>query len=78
VLAAVHEVDLALGFADHCLLLAPGVSPFLGTPEEAAAAPLNSPLSAAFPGWPEYWDALALRRDRIRIDRSGAAGAGIE
>jgi iron complex transport system ATP-binding protein len=61
VLAAVHEVDLALGFADRCLLVAPGAAPFLGAPEESAAAPLR----AAFPGWPEYWDALSLRKRRM-------------
>jgi iron complex transport system ATP-binding protein len=61
VVAAVHEVDLALCFADRCLLLSAGEPPFLGTPEEAAAAPLH----AAFPGWPEYWDALSLRKRRV-------------
>ncbi len=60
VLAAVHEVDLALGFADRCLLLAPGSLPWFGAPEEAA----GDPLRAAFPGWPEYWDALFLRKRR--------------
>ncbi len=70
VLAAVHEVDLALGFADRCLLLSPGSVPFLGTPEEAA----DTPLRAAFPGWPEYWDALGVRRGRQEADR-GSDGA---
>lgn len=62
VLAAVHEVDLALGFADRCMLLTPGAAPFLGAPEESAGAPLR----AAFPGWPEYWDALGVRNGRIK------------
>jgi iron complex transport system ATP-binding protein len=61
VLAAVHEVDLALGFSDRCLLLAPGEKPFLGEPEEAA----GEPLRRAFPGWPEFWDPLGLRKRRI-------------
>lgn len=60
VIAAVHEVDLALGFADRCLLVAPGVPPFAGTPEEAA----GEPLRRVFPGWPTFWDPLELRRRR--------------
>jgi iron complex transport system ATP-binding protein len=60
VVAAVHEVDLALGFADRCLLVAPGVAPFLGEPDEAA----GEPLRRVFPGWPEFWDPLALRKRR--------------
>lgn len=60
VIAAVHEVDLALGFADRCLLVAPGTPPFLGVPEEAAGGPLRR----VFPGWPVFWDPLALRRGR--------------
>ncbi len=62
VLAAVHEVDLALGYADRCLLLTVGSPPFLGTPEEAA----GEPLRRAFPGWPDFWDPLALRKRRIQ------------
>lgn len=58
VIAAVHEVDLALGFADRCLLVAPGQPPFCGAPEDAA----GEPLRRAFPGWPDYWDALAIRK----------------
>jgi iron complex transport system ATP-binding protein len=61
VLAAVHEVDLALGFADLCLMLAPGEKPFIGPPEEAA----GEPLRRFFPGWPEFWDPLGLRRNRV-------------
>lgn len=57
VLASVHDVDLALGLADRCLLLSPGAPPFIGTPEECAGVPLHS----AFPGWPDFWDPLALR-----------------
>jgi iron complex transport system ATP-binding protein len=72
VLAAVHEVDLALGFADRCLLLTPGAKPFLGAPEECAGAPLR----AAFPGWPKYWDALGIRKNRIQAIGSGTADAG--
>lgn len=60
VVAAVHEVDLALGFADRCLLVAPGLPPFLGTPESAAVEPLRR----IFPGWPSFWDPLGLRRGR--------------
>jgi iron complex transport system ATP-binding protein len=60
VLAAVHEVDLAMGFADRCLMLAPDAEPFTGTPEEAA----GEPLRGVFPGWPEFWDPLALRKNR--------------
>jgi iron complex transport system ATP-binding protein len=60
VLAAVHEVDLALGFADRCLMLAPGEQPFIGLPEEAA----GEPLRRFFPGWPGFWDPLGLRRNR--------------
>jgi iron complex transport system ATP-binding protein len=63
VLAAVHEVDLALGFADRCVLLKPGATPFLGTPEEAA----GEPLRGAFPGWPSFWDPLSLRKRRAQI-----------
>lgn len=59
-IAAVHEVDLALGFADRCLLVAPGERPFTGTPEAAA----GEPLLRVFPGWPDFWDPLALRRGR--------------
>ncbi len=66
VVAAVHEVDLALGFADRCLLVAPGMAPFLGTPEEAA----GEPLRRVFPGWPAFWDPLGLRRGR------GGSGQG--
>lgn len=58
VLAAVHEVDLALGLADRCLMIAPGEAPFLGAPEDAA----GDPLRRTFPGWPDFWDPLALRR----------------
>lgn len=78
VVAAVHEVDLALGFADRCLLVAPGLPPFLGTPEEAA----GEPLRRVFPGWPTFWDPLGLRRGRgVRgVGESGdvhrAPGAG--
>jgi iron complex transport system ATP-binding protein len=61
VLAAVHEVDLALGFADRCLMLAPGEQPFIGLPEDAA----GEPLRRFFPGWPDFWDPLGLRRNRI-------------
>lgn len=64
VLAAVHEVDLALGFADRCLLLSTGATPFLGTPEEAA----GEPLRRAFPGWPDFWDPLVLRKQRMASD----------
>jgi len=60
VVAAVHEVDLALGFADRCLLVAPGVAPFLGEPEIAA----GEPLRRVFPGWPEFWDPLGVRTRR--------------
>jgi iron complex transport system ATP-binding protein len=60
VLAAVHEVDLALGFADRCLMLIPGEAPFLGAPEDAAGPALRR----AFPGWPEFWNPLGLRRAR--------------
>lgn len=67
VVAAVHEVDLALGFADRCLLVAPGQPPFLGTPEEAA----GEPLRRIFPGWPEFWDPLGLRRGRVRVPHGG-------
>ena len=73
VVAAVHEVDLALGFADRCLLVAAGSVPFLGTPEESAAKPLR----AAFPGWPEYWDALGIRKNRIQTLGSETTDAGI-
>jgi iron complex transport system ATP-binding protein len=58
VLAAVHEVDLALGFADRVLMLIPDAVPFLGAPDAAAGAPLLQ----AFPGWPTFWDPLGLRR----------------
>jgi iron complex transport system ATP-binding protein len=58
VLAAVHEVDLALGFADRCLMLIPGEAPFLGSPEQAA----GDALHRAFPGWPAFWNPLGLRR----------------
>jgi iron complex transport system ATP-binding protein len=61
VLAAVHEVDLALGFADRCVLLAPGEAPFTGIPEDAA----GEPLRRVFPGWPAFWDPLALRKRRM-------------
>jgi iron complex transport system ATP-binding protein len=61
VIAAVHEVDLAMGYADRCLMLAPGEAPFTGAPEEAAGEPLHR----VFPGWPEFWDPLALRRNRV-------------
>jgi iron complex transport system ATP-binding protein len=61
VLAAVHEVDLALGFADRCVLLATGKPPFFGTPEESVGEPLHQ----VFPGWPDFWDPLALRKRRI-------------
>ncbi|HEX2612835.1 MAG TPA: ABC transporter ATP-binding protein [Fibrobacteria bacterium] len=71
VVAAVHEVDLALCFADRCLLLSSGASPFFGTPEEAALGPLRT----AFPGWPEYWDALGVRKGRIRVEGSGTVDA---
>ena len=57
VLAAVHEVDLALGLADRCLMLIPGEAPFLGLPEDAAGAALQR----AFPGWPAFWNPLGLR-----------------
>jgi iron complex transport system ATP-binding protein len=57
VLAAVHEVDLALGFADRVLMLIPNEAPFIGVPEDAAA----DPLRRAFPGWPEFWNPLGLR-----------------
>lgn len=60
VVAAVHEVDLALGFADRCLLVAPGVAPFCGAPEDAA----GEPLRRVFPGWPAFWDPLGLRKRR--------------
>ncbi len=63
VLASVHDVDLALGLADRCLLLSPGVAPFVGTPEEAAGVPLH----AAFPGWPDFWDPLALREKFLSL-----------
>jgi len=62
VIAAVHEVDLALGFADRCLLVAPGVCPFLGAPEAAAGEPLHR----VFPGWPAFWDPLGVRKRRGR------------
>jgi len=57
VLAAVHEVDLALGFADRCLMLVPGEAPFIGVPEDAAGEPLHR----AFPGWPSFWNPLGIR-----------------
>jgi iron complex transport system ATP-binding protein len=60
VLAAVHEVDLALGLADRCVMLVPGEAPFVGLPEDAAGEALNR----AFPGWPDFWDPLGIRRRR--------------
>ncbi len=57
-LAAVHEVDLALGLADSCLMVASGEFPFHGTPEDAT----GDALRRTFPGWPDFWDPLALRR----------------
>jgi iron complex transport system ATP-binding protein len=70
VVAAVHEVDLALGFADRCLLVAGGVAPFTGAPEEAALEPLRR----VFPGWPSFWDPLALRRCRMGGGEDGDNG----
>ncbi len=58
VFAAVHEVDLALGLADRCLMLIPGQPPFIGSPEDAAGAALHR----AFPGWPDFWNPLGLRK----------------
>jgi iron complex transport system ATP-binding protein len=66
VIAAVHEVDLALGFADRCVLVAPGTVPFLGEPEAAA----GEPLRRVFPGWPDFWDPLALRSRRMSTNSS--------
>ena len=63
-LAAVHEVDLALGFADRCLMLIPGEPPFLGSPEDAAGAALRR----AFPGWPAFWNPLGLRQGTSQPD----------
>mgnify|MGYP003345719083 FL=1 len=57
ILASVHDVDLAFGLADRCLLLSPNAPAFIGTPEQAAGVPLH----AAFPGWPDFWDPLMLR-----------------
>ncbi len=57
VLASLHDLDLALGFCDRCLILAPDRAPFCGTPEAAAGGPLR----AAFPGLPDFWDPLWLR-----------------
>ena len=62
VIAAVHEIDLAMGFADSCLMLAPGMPPFIGPPEEAA----GEPLRRVFPGWPAFWDPLGLRKKRMK------------
>jgi iron complex transport system ATP-binding protein len=63
VLAAVHEVDLALGLADRCLMLIPGERPFIGSPEDAAGVALHR----AFPGWPAFWNPLGLRDNTSRL-----------